>query len=256
MLIRHFQYFPLLAIFSQLLWQIKKPHFPTAPPHPDLYSLLTTRVHLMFPDDADPIIFLKDSYRASYQRWRLFFLQKEQFSFLFQLNHILMGAQLPLITPDCEEFVFTGLENWAHLIQIVSFMYIRTHTLSQWLSRNSGKSSLGRLDQKCWHTGKSNSLNSWNTFFHWGTNMHPLKFILQNVIRTTIMSLFMHRFKVCTSQFSFPHKVCLRRNWDQGKSGSESFSLTMRTMGHDPQTWVSFGQYVFPKDEVTFEPES
>lgn len=52
MLIRYFQYFP------RLLWQIKAPPFPTAPPPSDL---LTACVHLMFPDDADPIVFLKDS---------------------------------------------------------------------------------------------------------------------------------------------------------------------------------------------------
>lgn len=46
---------------SLLLWQIKAPPFPTAPPHANLSGLLTACVHLTFPDDADPIVFLKDS---------------------------------------------------------------------------------------------------------------------------------------------------------------------------------------------------
>lgn len=82
----------------------------------------------MFPDDADPIVFLKDSLPASYQLISLCFgllflsaLQKEQVSYLYQLSHSFMGAQL-LIIHDFEEFVLTELEKWVHLMQIVSSM--------------------------------------------------------------------------------------------------------------------------------------
>lgn len=141
MLIRHFQYFPLL-------WQIDPtPPFPTAPPH--------TLIFRVFLKPLCTLCFQMMQIPLCSSRTPNLFLICADIYFLLHFNFfapffpplalalspvskrnslaicVLAGARLPLIYAKiARNLCSQGLEHWARLIQTVSFMKIKTHTLS------------------------------------------------------------------------------------------------------------------------------
>lgn len=83
-------------------------------------------------------------------------------------------------------------------------------------------------------------------------NLCPFKHGLIHCTFNVILSCFqnLHIAVPLSSENLFEEKL------SPGKPSPDSLSLDIREKGCNPQTWLSFGQYVFQKDEVTFEPES
>lgn len=116
-------------------------------------------------------------------------LQKEQVSYLYQLNQSFTGAQLLII----HNFVLTELEKWVHLMQIVSSM--NPHALIG-ATENSGKSLQGSLNQNRCNKDKSITKHV-STVVSLTKNSNP-------TINLLLFFLFFSRLEICTSQsFSF-----------------------------------------------------
>lgn len=207
---------------------------PTASPHATLWGALTACMHLTFPDDA---LYSSRTPNLLLIRFHVFFvsfssvLQKEQVTYLYQPSPRLVSVPNSLwLHQIVKNLCPQGFQN--------ECIYCRLFLLCIIKPTCSQVDILGSF---------------WNTWRKLFFTLNKYLFEEAEHATTEVLETNVNLLP-SQSQSSSLHIVCLRRN--RVTLTSESLSLATRIKGHNPQTWVSFGQYVFPKDEVTSDPES